>query len=131
MTRSGQKLGSKIYDNWSRTYDPRTDLWPTICFRGFFVCFFANFLAKKTFYLAFLQRFLVQCNTFMTGIKLGKLDFIWNSGFGLMLLQSWYDMAAVPLFISSSNAESIHILCSFGWTCHKATKGTLKTRKVG
>ena len=48
-----------------------------------------------------------------------------------MLLQSWYDMAAVPLFISSSNAESIHILCSFGWTCHKATKGTLKTRKVG
>ena len=43
-----------------------------------------------------------------------------------MFLQSWCDMAAVSLFILSSNAEAIHILCSVGCVCHKARKGTLK-----
>lgn len=51
------------------TYDLRSVL-------GF--CLFVSLLTfwQKKFYPAFLQRFLVQCKTFMTGIKLGKLDFI-------------------------------------------------------
>lgn len=72
MTRNGQRLGSKIYDNWSRTYDPRNDLWPTICFRVLFVCFFAYFLAKKTF----IRRFF---NAFLSNVKLLWQELNWES----------------------------------------------------
>ena len=49
----------------------------------------------------------------MTKIKLGKLGSIGNWDFGLMLLQIWFGMAAVCLFILPSNVAG-HILCSVG-----------------
>lgn len=64
---------STTTDQGPTTQEMTYDLRSVLGFCLFVLCLLSG---KKNFYPAFLQRFLVQCKTFMTGIKLGKLDFI-------------------------------------------------------
>ena len=97
---------------------------------SFFFLLLSLLSGKETFAWFFLKASLSNVKTFMTGIKLEKLDFIGNWGFGLMLRHRWCDMAAVCLVILSSNVAASRILCSVGCICHKGRNGILNTRKV-